>query len=277
MVDIFISYAREDLGRVESLAAALAKRGWSIWRDSAIPAGRAWREAIREGLESARAVVVLWSKASVVSRYVQDEAEHGLQREILIPILIDEVNPPFGFGSIQAANLVGWTPDLPSQAFKKLIADISKICPPSGNVEQVGRIEETGADRTRELNDIRQGVGYFKELVDQVQSSANKQRKYWTAIRAINQAAITTNSYLRDIREGGEPDKAKERTLSELWFKATEAIQPVNPELADKCMIKGQCWSDPRLFNSKEYENISLSIECMFSETRKILHEMPGE
>jgi hypothetical protein len=25
------------------------------------------------------------------------------------------------------------------------------------------------------------------------------------------------------------------------------------------------------------YENISLSIEYMFSETRKILHEMPGE
>ena len=277
MVDIFISYAKEDLGRVLPLVTALAEYGWSIWWDRTIPAGRTWREVIDEALESARSVIVLWSKTSVKSRWVLEEADHGLERNILIPILIDEVRPPLGFGSVQAADLVNWTPDQSSPGFEKLIGDISAICPPHGNIGEVELIGEKEPAGTQELDDISRGVGNFKEFVDKVQPSIDKRRKYLNAIRAIHEAATITNSYLSDIREGKEPDKDKELSLSMLWFEATGAIQPINPDLAEKCLIKGQCWSDPRLFNSKEYENISLSIDYMFSETRKILHEMPGE
>lgn len=127
-----------------------------------------------------------------------------------------------------------------------------------------------------ELDDIRSGVGFFKEFVDWVQSLINKEkRKYLSAIRAIHKTATETNSYLTDIREGKQANKEKERELSMLWYGAMEAIQPINPDLAEKCLIKGQCWSDPRLFNSKKYEGVPLSIDYIFSETRKILHEMP--
>ena len=277
MVDIFISYAKEDLGRVLPLVTALAEYGWSIWWDRTIPAGRTWREVIDEALESARSVIVLWSKTSVKSRWVQEEADHGLERNILIPILIDEVRPPLGFGSVQAADLVNWTPDQSSPGFEKLIGDISAICPRHGNIGEVELIGEKEPVGTQELDDISRGVGNFKEFVDKVQPSIDKRRKYLNAIRAIHEAATITNSYLSDIREGKMANKEKERALSTLWLEAAAAIQPISPDLAEKCLIKGQCWSDPRLFNSKEYENISLSINYMFSETRKILHEMPGE
>lgn len=127
-----------------------------------------------------------------------------------------------------------------------------------------------------EIDDIRKGVGFFKEFVDWVQSLINKEkRKYLGAIRAIHKAATETNSYLTDVREGKESNKEKERELSILWYEAMEAIQPIKPDLAEKCLIKGQCWSDPRLFHSKEYRGVPLSIDYMFSETRKILNEMP--
>jgi len=277
MVDIFISYAKEDLGRVRPLATALAEHGWSIWWDRNIPAGKTWREVIEEVLESARSVIVLWSKSSVKSRWVQEEAERGFERKRLIPVFIDDIILPLGFRSIQAVDLSNWTPEQSSPGFEKLIVDISAICPPSGDVEEVGRIGEKEPVGKKELDDIRRGVGFFKEFVDQDQPPINKRRKYLNAMRAIHEAATITNSYLNDIREGKEANQKKEQSLSMLWFEATAAIQPINLDLADKCLIKGQCWSDPRLFNSKEYESVSLSIDYMFSETRRILHEMPKE
>lgn len=43
---------------------------------------------------------------------------------------------------------------------------------------------------------------------------------------------------------------------------------------AVKCLIKGLCWSDHRLFNAKEFAGVQLSIDYIFSETRQILKEM---
>ncbi|MCG8550224.1 MAG: hypothetical protein MI799_07475 [Desulfobacterales bacterium] len=127
-----------------------------------------------------------------------------------------------------------------------------------------------------EIDDIRKGVGFFKEFVEWIESLVNKEkRKHLGAIRAIHKAATDTNSYLSDLRDNKESNKEKERELSLLWYEAMEAIQPINPELAEKCLIKGQCWSDPRLFHSEKYQVVPLSIDYIFSETRKILNKMP--
>lgn len=126
-----------------------------------------------------------------------------------------------------------------------------------------------------ELEDIRSGVGFFKEFVEWVQSLVDRERRqYLNAIGAIHEAATKTNFYLRDIREGKEGNREKEQELSGLWFEATTAIQLIDPELAEKCLIKGQCWSDPRLFSSEEHGGVLLSIDYMFSETRRLLHNM---
>ncbi len=126
-----------------------------------------------------------------------------------------------------------------------------------------------------ELDDFRLGISFFKEFVELIQSLIDKDRlKYLNAIEAVHKAATKTNFYLRDIRERKEENKEKEQELTKLWYEASKAIQTINPELAEKCLIKGQCWSDPRLFESQEYEGIPLSIDYMFSETRKILREM---
>ncbi len=126
-----------------------------------------------------------------------------------------------------------------------------------------------------ELDDIKQGVGFFKDFVDWVQSLMDKEkRKCLNGIEAIHKAATATNFYLRDIRNGDAGNQEKEQGLSMLWYEAMEAIQPINFELAEKCLIKGQCWSDPRLFDSEEYAGVQLSIDYIFSETRQILKNM---
>ena len=107
MADIFVSYASEDRARIEPLVAALQAEGWSIWWDKELVAGPSFNEKIEEALDHARCVVVAWSSHSVKSRWCQDEANEGLQREALVPICIDDVRPPLGFRSAQTASLAG--------------------------------------------------------------------------------------------------------------------------------------------------------------------------
>ena len=127
MADIFISYARKDRSRVEPLADALSRHGWSVWWDPQIRAGRTFDQTIAAALAAARCVLVVWSKESISSDWVRDEADEGRRRDILIPVTIDDVRPPLGFGRIQAARLGDWSGDTAAQSFRTLITDITSL------------------------------------------------------------------------------------------------------------------------------------------------------
>src|SRR5262245_36399631 len=124
MADIFISFAHEDEVRVQGLVHALEELGWTVFWDRHIPAGQTWRSYIGESLNEARCVMVAWSRHSIDSQWVMEEADEGQKRRILVPVLLDAVEPPIGFRSIQAGDLVGWTPGRPSPRFDQLIQDI---------------------------------------------------------------------------------------------------------------------------------------------------------
>jgi len=119
--DIFISYAREDMKRVEPIVRELEKHGWSVFWDPEIPPGETWRGYIKKKLDESRCVLVAWSRLSVTSEWVIAEADEAKKRGILVPVLLDAVEPPFGFSHIHAANLSCWKNDSNSRAFKELV------------------------------------------------------------------------------------------------------------------------------------------------------------
>jgi hypothetical protein len=53
-----------------------------------------------------------------------------LGRNILVPVLIENIQPPLGFRSIQAGNLANWDGTESAAAFEKLIADITGLIGP---------------------------------------------------------------------------------------------------------------------------------------------------
>ncbi|MBX3516637.1 MAG: toll/interleukin-1 receptor domain-containing protein [Rhodospirillales bacterium] len=108
MVDVFISYAREDRDRAMILVNALERAGRSVWWDVSIPAGSNWHKEITSRLAQAKCIIVLWSATSIYKEFVTDEAELGKRQNKLIPVLIDPIEPPLGFGLRQCVNLVGW-------------------------------------------------------------------------------------------------------------------------------------------------------------------------
>ncbi len=127
MSDIFISYANEDSARAQLFAQAIEAQGWTVWWDRNIPPGRTFDEVIAAALEQARCVVVLWSEASVKSRWVKEEAADATGRGILIPALIDQVPLPLGFRRIEAAKLIGWSGDSGDPEFQQLLAAIGTV------------------------------------------------------------------------------------------------------------------------------------------------------
>ncbi|WP_411286296.1 toll/interleukin-1 receptor domain-containing protein, partial [Phenylobacterium sp.] len=74
MPDVFLSYNREDQADARQFAEAFEADGLAVWWDAALRSGEAYDQVTEEALRSAKAVVVLWSKRSVVSRWVRAEA-----------------------------------------------------------------------------------------------------------------------------------------------------------------------------------------------------------
>lgn len=125
MTDIFISYSRQDSDRVRPLAEALADSAWSVFWDRAIPVGSTWAETIGSKLEAAECVLVIWSESSIGSQWTLAEARKGLERNTLVPVCIDAVDPPLPFGEIQHANLIGWDGDRSDPEYKRVVQAVS--------------------------------------------------------------------------------------------------------------------------------------------------------
>jgi TolB-like protein/Tfp pilus assembly protein PilF len=123
MSDVFVSYKAEDRRRVEPLVEGLQADGLSVWWDAHIGGGDSWREKIEGELESARCVIVVWSKRSIGSegRFVRDEASRAQRRGVYLPVLIDRIEPPLGFGETQAVPLYGWKGDRTSPRYQAIL------------------------------------------------------------------------------------------------------------------------------------------------------------
>jgi len=121
MADVFLSYAREDAARAEQIARGLEAAGLDVFWDNEIPPGQTWADYIEQKLTQCKALIVLWSEHSTKSQWVREEARMGRDKSVLIPVLIDNVQPPFGFGEVQAANLSNWSGGLEDAKWRRFV------------------------------------------------------------------------------------------------------------------------------------------------------------
>ena len=125
MSDIFLSYKSEDASRIAPLAEALRTAGFDVWWDR-LSGGENWQAQIQTVLASVKCVIVAWTHASggPVGNFVRDEAREGKRRGILVPIKLDRVAPPLGFGEIQAIDLTRWKGSARDPFFQDLVAAV---------------------------------------------------------------------------------------------------------------------------------------------------------
>jgi tetratricopeptide (TPR) repeat protein len=103
MADVFLSYAREDDSLAQELANRLFEMGWHVFWDQGIQSGTNWTDRLHYELVTCDCVVVLWSAASVQSTWVKHEANLGLIRKVLLPVQLDDAEPPPEFRHVQTA------------------------------------------------------------------------------------------------------------------------------------------------------------------------------
>ncbi len=129
MSDVFVSYKREDEARVAPLVDGLRGAGLAVWWDRDIPGGDSWRQTLAERLAAARCVVVVWSAASAGAQgeFVHDEAGRAKARGVLLPVRIDAVAEPIGFGEVQSLDLVGWRGNPRDRRFQNVVAAVKAL------------------------------------------------------------------------------------------------------------------------------------------------------
>jgi TolB-like protein/Tfp pilus assembly protein PilF len=125
---LFLSYSHADDAKARRIATALEEAGYTVWWDALIEGGAAYAKSIGSALETADAVIVMWSVNSVESDWVRDEAAQGRDRHCLIPISLDGARPPLGFGQYQVIKFRNWRGRRDSPQFAALERAISASC-----------------------------------------------------------------------------------------------------------------------------------------------------
>jgi TolB-like protein len=125
--DVFLSYNREDQAAARRFAEAFAGQGLDVWWDTALKSGEAYDEVTETALRTAKAVVVLWSKKSVVSRWVRAEATLADRNKTLVPCMIEPCERPIMFELTQTAELSHWNGAADDRAWQAFLADVRRF------------------------------------------------------------------------------------------------------------------------------------------------------
>lgn len=124
--DVFISYARKNRPVAEQLADGLSASGLQVWWDSDLTAGSEFTAVIEAKLLGAAVVIVMWSADSVRSSFVRDESSRALKHDKLLPVRIEDIELPLGFGQLHTLDLLDWDGDADDDAFEKLLLEVRR-------------------------------------------------------------------------------------------------------------------------------------------------------
>jgi len=125
--DIFLSYNREDADVAQRFAEGFEAQGFDVWWDQALRSGEAYDEVTEAALRGAKAVVVLWSPRSVVSRWVRAEATLADRNRTLVPARIETCDLPIMFELTQTAELSHWKGDADDLAWQAFLCDVRRM------------------------------------------------------------------------------------------------------------------------------------------------------
>ena len=124
---VFVSYSRGDQKQALAIIRMLESAGFRVWWDGLLEGGVRYDRATENALDHAKAVVVVWSKTSVDSHWVHDEAARGRDSGRLVPVSLDGVSPPLGFGQFQCIDVSHDLGRPGSPAMQKIVQAVAAL------------------------------------------------------------------------------------------------------------------------------------------------------
>jgi TIR domain len=91
--DIFISYSQKNRKEAERLEAEFQKRGLKVWRDPNLidDPSQSYVATINDKHARSKKVVVLWSRESAASHWVQAEAQRAMEQGKIVPLALEPI------------------------------------------------------------------------------------------------------------------------------------------------------------------------------------------
>ena len=152
MARVFLSYARDDAPAAKQLAGGIERAGHQVWWDHHIQGGSRFASEIDRELKSADAVVVLWTKTSIDSPWVQDEAAEGRDSGRLVPVIMGADKPPLGFRQFQSIDFGAWDGAGDPPNFSQLIFAIAQKAGDAQPKEPEAKPESKAKAKERRLS-----------------------------------------------------------------------------------------------------------------------------
>ncbi len=143
VVDVFISYSRDDAEKVGMLARMIASEGYDVWWDADLPPHMSYGDVITAKIGAAKAAVVVWSETAAKSEWVRAEADVARNQKKLIQTAIDDIMPPLPFNQIQCAAIGDWTGETDHRGWSKVKQSLVALCGPRDVPDQEAEIAAT--------------------------------------------------------------------------------------------------------------------------------------
>ena len=255
-LDIFISYARKDLSRVEPIARALESLGYGVWWDADLRAGRCFDEEIERELAAARCVLVVWTAISVQRRWVRAEAAEALDANKLVPVFLEPVKPPLYFRHVHGVDLGDWDGRPEHGGFQRLRRDIAELAGPGGGVRgpDAAAVRQAPAARSPEAAPAMAGPKPLSIFSDRLKDGGQGPELVW----------LPPGRFLMGSPDRDETADTNERPQHEVRITRPFAIGRFPVTFADYdrfCAVAGRDQPEDQGWGRDRYPVIDVSRE----------------
>src|SRR5436309_4964773 len=109
----------------------------------------------------------------------------------------------------------------------------------------------------------------MKAWVDNSERTRLKAEKRAAAIDTVEEAALATQAYLHETETAQiDQDRQRERELSQLWRKASSAIENYDYQLAENSRVKALGWADPNQWKQAELPEAKLNVALLLEQCK---------
>lgn len=192
MSDIYIVYASENVELAEKIVSLLSQQWESVWWDKKV-VGR-FRQVIENELPKSGCVVAINTAVARDKDTYAEELRLAQKNDInIIPIRLDNSEPPFPFGSYSYVNMQGWSGETDHRGFIELKSKLAIVVPPKKRAQRPIAF----ADGKIPLPNLFMSVSSFETLISPAEAVS--------VLRAFESKTILVSAYDLVLRNKKNP------------------------------------------------------------------------
>jgi len=274
--DIFLSYARADHERAEQIKELLEGLGLTVFFDTeGLDGGHVFHDVIDREVKAATAVVGVWSRHALTRPWVKKECSIGLNRQVLVPVLIEPVpalERPIEFYDIQYDDLTDFSGDPEHAGWLRFIKSLARVLKrpellERENAAQNALLFGNNSELQEELAAMREQISEMKSTKEQLFASVQEAQQNETATNLELWREIKNSDNIAALRRFLETvrDTPLEHLVEAKLVDLERVEDPTEP--ASNHEFEEATWSDAPTFETLPVDDVHVEGHETNSET----------